>query len=125
MKKKNFLHQVKIKWPQVFIERVGLAVIIETAEKSGLVNLSEILQYWIAEESLSVFNANGTFRKVQKSKLIQKLSLLPVDPRLYVAIVDMGMIRWMSTANGEDREKANATFYSWGILPISLFLDVS
>ena len=53
-------------------------------------NLSEILQYRIMEESLSVFN--GTFRKIQKNKLIQKLNLVPVDPRVYVAIVDMGMI---------------------------------
>ena len=52
------------------MERVGLAAIIEAVEKRGLVNSSEILQYRITEESLSVFNANGTFRKVQKSKLI-------------------------------------------------------
>ena len=52
------------------MERVGLAAIIEAVEKRGLVNLSEILQYRITEKSLSVFNANGTFRKVQKSKLI-------------------------------------------------------
>ena len=34
------------------IERVGLAVIIETVEKSGLVNLSQLLQYQVAEDSL-------------------------------------------------------------------------
>ena len=55
-------------------------------------NLSEILQHQIMEEFLSVFNGNGTFRKIQKSKLVQKLNLVPVDPRVYVAIVDMGMI---------------------------------
>ena len=54
------------------MERVVLAAIIETLEK-GLVNLSEILQY-------------------RKSKLIQKLNLVYVDPRVYVAIVDMDMI---------------------------------
>ena len=37
------------------MERVELAAIIETVEKSGLVNLSEILQYRITGESLSVF----------------------------------------------------------------------
>ena len=37
------------------MERVGLAAIIETVEKSGLVNLSEILQYRITGESLPVF----------------------------------------------------------------------
>ena len=39
----------------------SLAAVIERAEQSGLVNLSEILQYRITEESLSVFNANCTF----------------------------------------------------------------
>ena len=49
------------------------------------------------EESLSVFNRNCTFQKVQKSKLIQKRNLVPVDPSVYVAIVDMEMICRMST----------------------------
>ena len=40
---------------------MGLAAIMETVEKSGLVNLSEILQYCITEESSLVFHANGTF----------------------------------------------------------------
>ena len=81
------------------MESVELAAIIEIVEKNGLVNFSEILQCRITEESLSVFNANGTFRKVQKSKLIQKLNLASVDSRVYVAIVDMGMIWRMSTPN--------------------------
>ena len=54
------------------MERVGLAAaIIETVEKSGLMNLSEISQYRITEESLLVFNANGTlkwYKKVSSSK---------------------------------------------------------
>ena len=72
------------------MESVGLAAITEIVRKSGLGNLSEILQCRITEESLSVFDANGTFRKVQKTKLIQKLNLVPVDSKVYVAIVDMG-----------------------------------
>ena len=77
----------------------------------------------------SVFKGNGTFQKVQKSKLIQKLNLVPVDPRVYVAIVDMGMIWQISTPTREDREKTDATIYIWGILSprlsILLFLDMS
>ena len=38
-----------------------MTAIIEIVKKSGLVNLSKKLQYRITEESLSVFNANGTF----------------------------------------------------------------
>ena len=51
------------------MESVGLPAIIEVVEKSGLVNVTEILQYWIKEESLSFFNANGTFRKGKKVSL--------------------------------------------------------
>ena len=46
------------------MERVVLAAIIKT-EKSGLMNLSEISQY-------------------RKSKFIQKLNLVNVDPRVYI-----------------------------------------
>ena len=93
------------------MKRLGLAAIMETVEKGELVNLSEILQYRIREKSLSVFKANGTFQKVPKSKLIQKLNLVPVDPRVYVAIVDMGMIWQIFTPTREDREKTDATIY--------------
>ena len=61
------------------MESAGLAAIINIVEKSGLVDLNEILEYRVTEESLSLFNSNGTFRKVQKSKLIEKLNLVPVD----------------------------------------------
>ena len=70
MKKKETSASSTNKVTTSIMERVGLAAIIEAVEKRGLVNSSEILQYRITEESLSVFNANGTFRKVQKSKLI-------------------------------------------------------
>ena len=97
------------------MENVGLAAIIGIVEKSGLVDSGEILQRRITDESLSVFNANGTFRKVQKSKLIQKLKLMPIDPnQKYVAIVDMGMIWRMLTPTREDREKPDPSVYTWG-----------
>ena len=71
------------------IESVGLATIREIAENKGLVNLSEILQYRIMEESLLVFNANGNIQKPQKSKLIQKLNFVSIlggglSPRLSI-----------------------------------------
>ena len=40
---------------------------------------------------------------------------MPINPRVY-AIVDMEMIWRMSTPAVEDREKADATVYNWGIL---------
>ena len=95
------------------MESVGLAATLEIVEKSGLVNISEILQYRITEEFLSIFKANGTFQKEQKSKLIQNLNLVPVDARVYVVIVDMGMIWRRSTPTQLDRQKADATVYTW------------
>ena len=80
------------------MKRVGLAAIIETIEKSGFVNLTEILQCRIMEESLSVFKEDGTFQKLQKNELIRKLNLVLVDPNVYEAIIDMGMIQRMSTS---------------------------
>ena len=54
---------------------------------------------------------------------------MSVDPRAYVAIIDIGMIWRMSTPTREGREKADATVYTWGVLSprlsISLFLDIS
>ena len=97
------------------MESVGLAAIIEIVEKCGLVNLSQILQYRIMEVYLSVFNADGTFQKAQNSKLIQKLNLVSFDPRIYVAIADMGIIWRMSTL-GENFSPR---------LSLSLFLDIS
>ena len=80
------------------MKRVGLAAIIETIEKSGFLNLTEILQCRIMEESLSVFKEDGTFQKLQKNELIRKLNLVLVDPNVYEAIIDMGMILRMSTS---------------------------
>ena len=80
------------------MKRVGLAAIIETIEKSGFLNLTEILQCRIMEESLSVFKKDGTFQKLQKNELIRKLNLVLVDPNVYEAIIDMGMIQRMSTS---------------------------
>ena len=58
------------------------------------------------------FNANGTFQKLQKRYLIQKLNLVPVNPRIYVAIIDMIMIWRMSPPTRKNREKADAMIYT-------------
>ena len=66
---------------------------------------------------------NGSFSKVQKGKLIQRLNFVFVDPRgvgvggrgVYVSIVDMGMIWQMPTPTQEDREKFDTTVYAWAI----------
>ena len=87
------------------MERVELAAIIKTVEKRGLVKLVKYCNIEeIMKESLSISNANGTFQKLQKSKFIQKLKLMPIDPRVCVAIVDMGMV-WNDLLLPEKIEK--------------------
>ena len=39
---------------------------------------------------------------------------MPVDPRVYVAIIDMGKIWQIVTPAQEDLEKVYATVYNWG-----------
>ena len=57
------------------------------------------------EECLSTFNINGTLRKGQKSKLIQKFDFTDLKPlESYIALVDMGCIWRSSTTLTEDRE---------------------
>ena len=60
------------------------------------------------------FNANGAFQKLQKRYLIQKLNLVPVNPRIYVAIIDMIMIMIMNmcTPTRKNREKPDAMVYT-------------
>ena len=88
------------------MERGALAAIVDLVEISNLVDLTQIMKHRITAECLPIFNANGTFRKVQKSNLLEKLSLNPVNaPRLYTALVDMGLIWHLATPIPEDREK--------------------
>ena len=71
-------------------------------------------EHCVVEGCVSLFNPNGTYRKTQKSKLIQKLSLQPIaikEP--YVALIDMGMIWRMATSSAEDRQTQYGTPYKW------------
>ena len=52
----------------------------------------EVMKHRLTEECLTLFNVNGTFRKTQKSKILQKLTQQPLDVQSYMVFVDMGMI---------------------------------
>ena len=69
------------------------------------------MKHCLTEECL--FNVNGTFRKTQKSKLLQKLTQQPFDVQSYKALVDMGMILWFASPTVEDREKSDGSPYSY------------
>ena len=77
-------------------------------------DLTELLEHRAVEEHVALFNCNGTYRKTQKSKLIQKLSLKYVDlQEPYIAIIDIGMIWRMATPSAEDRQTQDGTPYKW------------
>ena len=83
-------------------------------KSANLVDLTELLEHRAVEEHVALFNCNGTYRKTQKSKLIQKLSLKYVDlQEPYIAIVNIGMIWRMATPSAENRQTQDGTPYKW------------
>ena len=75
--------------------------------------IEDVLQHRLTEECLSIFNANGTMRKVQKSKLQEKLTMTAVEePDVYTSIVDMGLIWHLAAPTPEDREKGDGAKYT-------------
>ena len=97
------------------MENKAMAEVISLVEKCDVkLNLVQIMEYHIIEECLSLFNTNGTMVKVQKSKLVEKLNLIPfqtVDS--YIALIDMGF-RWgLAIPSPEDREKDDETHFTW------------
>ena len=72
------------------MEKNGLISIVNLAETSKLIDLTELLQYRITDECLSVFNVDGSMRKTQKSKLLERFVLNPLvnAPRQYVSVID-------------------------------------
>ena len=84
-------------------------------ETSGALQLEDVLQHRVTAECLAIFNANGTMRKTQKSKLQQKLTMTVIpEPDVYTSIIDMGLIWRLTTPTTEDREKGDGTKYTWG-----------
>ena len=75
--------------------------------------LSQVMEYRVTDECLPIFNINGTMKKVQKSKLIDKLNLQPIAnvQEGYIAIVDMGFLWRLATPSVEDREKSDGTTF--------------
>ena len=77
-------------------------------------DLCQIMENRITDECLSIFNADGTLRKVQKSKLIDRLHFEPTKLEKYIGIVDMGMIWRIATPKSDEQEKADSKPYTWG-----------
>ena len=96
------------------MERNALKAVINLVQVSELVDLPELLEQRVVEECVTLFNSNGTHRKTQKSKFIEKLSLHSVElQEPYIVLVDMGMIWRMATPSAEDRQTQDGTPYKW------------
>ena len=95
------------------MENKAMAEVISLVEKCDVkLNLVQIMEYYVTEECLSLFSTNGTMVEVQKSKLVEKLNLIPfqtVDS--YIALIDMGFIWRLATPSPEDREKDDETHF--------------
>ena len=68
-----------VKLKQGEMESKTLSYVVKCVDESGLASLQEVTKHRLTEECLVLFNANGTFRKTQKSKLLQKLIRQPQD----------------------------------------------
>lgn len=98
------------------MERDAMSSVLGLVDGSGTCKLEDVLEHRVTSECLSIFNANGTFRKSQKSKLLQKLAMKDVTPQpvVYTSLIDMGLIWRLTAPNIEDREKGDGTKYTWG-----------
>ena len=100
------------------MERDGLLSILNLAEKNNIIDLVELLRNRITYECLSVFNSDGSMRKNQKSKVLDKCNMTSIvtPPCEYVALVHMGFIWRLATPTPADRELTRrcGSAYTWG-----------
>jgi len=66
------------------MESKAMASALVLVENSGTLKLEDVLTHRVTGECLSIFNVNGSMRKVQKSKLQEKLAITPItEPDVY------------------------------------------
>jgi hypothetical protein len=49
------------------MERMGMLSLVDLVEKSGMIQIEDVLESRVTEECLSVFNVDGSMRKTAKS----------------------------------------------------------
>ncbi|KAK6174843.1 hypothetical protein SNE40_013413 [Patella caerulea] len=77
-------------------------------------HLVDVTDYRVTDECLPIFNINGTMRKTQKSELVTKFHMQPIDllPNGYIAILDMGLMWQLATPSLEDRQRSDETSFT-------------
>ena len=96
------------------MEQAALKSVLDLVEKSDVRNLEQILEHRVTEESTSLYNADGTYRKSAKSQLLKKMHInSKVIEDKYTAIVDMGMM-WRLAMPAMDEKSADTDEkYKW------------
>ena len=96
----------------------GLAIkLVDLCVKEDL----PIFESRITEECLSIYNVNGTIRKIQKSKLKDLLTFNEINPLHYVTIVDAGYFWRLSTPKSEEYQKNDGSLYTWRDYAVKMF----
>lgn len=104
------------------MENKAMASIIALAEAhEEKFNLVDVMDFRVTDECLPIFNVNGTMRKTQKSKLVEKLHMETFNANKYIAIVDMGFFWRLASPTVEDREKADNSRFTWRDYASKLF----
>lgn len=119
----NFSNPPKVKTPTTTqfrteeMENQAMCAVINLAEKDSDFELTKVMEYRLTGECLSIFNTNRTMKKTQKSQLVEKFSLIPIDkkehPKEYIALIDVGFLWHIATPTAEDREKSDGSYFSW------------
>ena len=86
------------------MENKAMASIIALAEAhEEKFNLVDVMDFRVTDECLPIFNVNGTMRKTQKSKLVQKLQMETLKVNNYIAIVDIEFLWCMAKGQRKNR----------------------
>ena len=86
------------------MEQEALKSVINLVERSEVAELQELLEHRVTQESTSLFNPNGTYRKSRKSQLLQKMNtdITNIDC-CYTAIIDMSMIWRLAIPHNDEK----------------------
>ena len=89
--------------------------VVELVDIGGAFYVEQVMDHRVTDECLSIFNENGTMRKVQKSAMPKGMEFKEVqEPEEHTSLVDMGLIWRLATPTKEDREKPDGKKYTWG-----------
>ena len=133
MKRKTFVNMSEerhekqvLKAQTAVMEQKALKAVIDLVERSEIVDLNSLFEHRVVEECTSIFNSNGTYRKVVKSQLTQCMTFDSVDiQEPYTALVDMGMVWRMAVPTTEDKldDNSKLTWLNFGINVCSKILS--